>query len=141
MAAIRDGKRVRVDRSVGCRSVITVLAGGVGAARLLRGVVAVHDPTDVTAIVNTGDDITLHGLAISPDLDTITYTLAGAISAERGWGLEGESWMVMEELGSRYGGQTWFGLGDRDLATHLFRTQRRRADGLSLTGVTAEIAA
>jgi LPPG:FO 2-phospho-L-lactate transferase len=119
---------------------ITVLAGGVGAARLLRGVVRVVDPSDVTAIVNTGDDIVLHGLDISPDLDTITYTLAGAISAERGWGLEGETWRVMEELGSRYGGQTWFGLGDRDLATHLCRTQRRRADGLSLTEVTAEIA-
>ena len=126
---------------VASRAVITVLAGGVGAARLLRGVVAVHDQADVTAIVNTGDDIVLHGLDISPDLDTITYTLAGAISAERGWGLEGESWRVMEELGARYGGQTWFGLGDRDLATHLFRTQRRRADGLPLTDVTAEIAA
>jgi LPPG:FO 2-phospho-L-lactate transferase len=120
---------------------ITVLAGGVGAARLLRGVVVVRDPGDVTAVVNTGDDIVLHGLDISPDLDTITYTLAGAISADRGWGLEGESWRVMEELGARYGGQTWFGLGDRDLATHLFRTQRRRADGRSLTEVTAEIAA
>ena len=116
---------------------ITCLAGGVGAARLLRGIVAVHDPADVTAVVNTGDDLVLHGLAISPDLDTITYTLAGAISAERGWGLEGETWHAMEAL-ARYGGQTWFGLGDKDLATHLYRTQRR-AEGATLTEVTAEI--
>src|SRR5688572_3878326 len=119
---------------------VTCLAGGVGAARMLRGIVAVHDPADVTAIVNTADDLVLHGLAISPDLDTITYTLAGAISAERGWGLEGETWNVMGQLGDRYGGQTWFGLGDKDLATHLFRTQRR-AEGATLTEVTAEIVA
>ena len=118
----------------------TVLAGGVGAARLLRGIVAVVDASTVTAVVNTGDDLVLHGLSISPDLDTITYTLAGAISREQGWGLEGETWHAMEQLGSRYGGQTWFGLGDKDLATHLFRTQRRR-DGCSLTEVTAEITA
>jgi LPPG:FO 2-phospho-L-lactate transferase len=117
-----------------------MLAGGVGAARMLRGIVAVHDPSDVTAIVNTGDDLVLHGLAISPDLDTITYTLAGAISAERGWGLEGETWNAMAMLGERYGGQAWFGLGDRDLGTHLYRTQRR-SEGATLTEVTAEIAA
>ena len=121
------------------RMPITCLAGGVGAARMLRGIVAVHDPADVTAIVNTGDDLVLHGLAISPDLDTITYTLAGAISAERGWGLEGETWHAMEAL-ARYGGQTWFGLGDQDLATHLYRTQRR-SEGATLTEVTAEITA
>jgi LPPG:FO 2-phospho-L-lactate transferase len=120
---------------------ITVLSGGVGAARLLRGIVAVVDPSTVTAVVNTGDDLVLHGLHISPDLDTITYTLAGAISREQGWGLEGETWHAMEQLGSRYGGQTWFGLGDKDLATHLFRTQRRIAEGATLSEVTAEIAA
>jgi LPPG:FO 2-phospho-L-lactate transferase len=118
--------------------VITVLAGGVGAARLLRGLVAVRPPSEITAVVNTGDDLVLHGLAISPDLDTITYTLAGAISAERGWGLEGETWVAMEQLRTRYGGQAWFGLGDKDLATHLYRTQRR-SEGLTLTEVTAEI--
>jgi LPPG:FO 2-phospho-L-lactate transferase len=118
--------------------VITVLAGGVGAARLLRGLVAVRPPSGITAVVNTGDDLVLHGLAISPDLDTITYTLAGAISAERGWGLEGETWVAMEQLRTRYGGQAWFGLGDKDLATHLYRTQRR-SEGLTLTEVTAEI--
>ena len=119
---------------------ITVLAGGVGAARMLRGIVAVADPASVTAVVNTGDDLVLHGLHISPDLDTITYTLAGAISREQGWGLEGETWHAMEQLGRRYGGQTWFGLGDKDLATHLFRTQRRR-EGATLSEVTAEIVA
>jgi LPPG:FO 2-phospho-L-lactate transferase len=117
---------------------ITVLAGGVGAARMLRGIVAVVDPSTVTAVVNTGDDLVLHGLHISPDLDTITYTLAGAISASQGWGLEGETWNAMAMLGERYGGQTWFGLGDKDLATHLFRTQRRR-EGATLSEVTTEI--
>src|SRR3954447_9166179 len=102
---------------------ITVLAGGVGAARLLGGLGQVTNPAEVTAIVNVGDDIVLHGLHISPDLDTVTYTLAGAIDPERGWGLAGESWAAMEAL-DRYGGESWFRLGDRDLATHLYRTQR-----------------
>jgi LPPG:FO 2-phospho-L-lactate transferase len=115
-----------------------VLAGGVGAARLLRGLVEVLPPDDVTAIVNTGDDMVLHGLAISPDIDTVTYTVADAIDPERGWGLRDESWQAMEAL-SRYGGMTWFRLGDRDLATHLHRTQRL-ADGVGLAAVTAEIA-
>jgi LPPG:FO 2-phospho-L-lactate transferase len=115
------------------------LAGGVGAARMLQGVVAVVDPDEVTAVVNTGDDTTLHGLHISPDLDTVTYTLAGAIDPERGWGLAGETWAAMDAL-DRYRGATWFRLGDRDLATHMFRTQRLR-DGATLTAVTAEIAA
>ena len=117
---------------------LVALAGGVGAARMLQGVVAVVDPGDVTAIVNTGDDVTLHGLHISPDLDTVTYTLAGAIDPERGWGLAGETWAAMENL-DRYRGATWFRLGDRDLATHMYRTQRRR-DGATLSEVTAEIA-
>jgi LPPG:FO 2-phospho-L-lactate transferase len=116
---------------------IVALAGGVGAARMLGGILAVADPAEVTAVVNTGDDIVLHGLHISPDLDTITYTLAGAVSGERGWGLEGETWNAMEAL-ARYGGQSWFALGDRDLATHLYRTQRR-VEGASLSEVTDEI--
>jgi len=128
--------------------VIAVLSGGVGAARLLAGLQQVVDPGTLTAIVNVGDDTTLHGLAISPDLDTITYTLAGAIDPDRGWGLSGETWRVMASLErfaavrppwSRAGG-TWFGLGDQDLATHLYRTHRL-AEGASLTEVTAEIAA
>ncbi len=118
---------------------ICALAGGVGAAKLLRGLVRVVDPADVTAIVNTGDDIVLHGLHISPDLDTITYTLAEAVNPATGWGLVGETWQAMTSL-DRYGGLTWFRLGDQDLATHLFRTQRLR-DGAGLAVVTAEITA
>ena len=119
---------------------ICALAGGVGAARMLVGLsLAVDDPTSITAIVNTADDMVLHGLAISPDLDTVTYTLAGAISREQGWGLEGETWQAMTAL-ERYGGQTWFRLGDRDLATHLYRTQRL-SEGVTLSVATAEITA
>ena len=118
---------------------ITALAGGVGAARFLRGLIDVADASDVTAVVNTGDDVVLHGLHISPDLDTVTYTLAGAIDPERGWGLASETWAAMEAL-ERYGGTTWFRLGDRDLATHMFRTERLRA-GASLSTVTIDIAA
>ncbi|HEX2850732.1 MAG TPA: 2-phospho-L-lactate transferase [Acidimicrobiales bacterium] len=118
---------------------LTALAGGVGAARMLQGLVAVTDPADLTAIVNTGDDIVLHGLHISPDLDTITYTLAGEVSRERGWGLEGETWQAMEML-ARYGGDDWFRLGDRDLGTHLYRTQRY-AQGAALSEITREITA
>jgi LPPG:FO 2-phospho-L-lactate transferase len=105
---------------------------------MLRGLVRVVRSAEITAIVNTGDDVVLHGLHISPDLDTITYTLAGAIDPGRGWGLAGESWTAMEAL-ERYHGLTWFRLGDRDLATHLYRTQRLR-EGLTLSAVTAEIA-
>jgi LPPG:FO 2-phospho-L-lactate transferase len=117
---------------------VTVLAGGVGAARLLTGMVRAVPPASVTAVVNTGDDMVLHGLAISPDVDTVTYTVAGAIDPERGWGLRDETWQAMATL-ERYGGATWFGLGDRDLGTHLYRTQRQ-AEGAPLSTVTAEIA-
>ncbi len=117
---------------------ITALAGGVGAARLLRGMVEVLPPSDITAIVNTGDDTVLHGLHISPDLDTVMYTLADAINPETGWGLAGETWRVMESLG-RLGGVTWFNLGDQDLATHCYRTQRL-SEGARLGQVTAELA-
>lgn len=118
---------------------ITVLAGGVGAARLLRGVLAVHPAAEVTAVVNTADDVVLHGLHVSPDLDTVTYTLAGAINPETGWGLVDESWQAMATLG-RYGGITWFNLGDRDLGTHLYRTQRL-SEGATLSEATAAIVA
>jgi LPPG:FO 2-phospho-L-lactate transferase len=117
---------------------VAVLAGGVGAARLLTGMVRSVPPAEVTAIVNVGDDTVLHGLAISPDLDTVVYTVAGAIDPERGWGLRDESWQAMATL-ERYGGLTWFGLGDRDLGTHLYRTARLR-DGAPLSEVTGEIA-
>ncbi len=125
---------------------VTVLCGGVGAARFLSGLAGVHPPTDTVGIVNTGDDTVLHGLSISPDLDTITYTLAWAIDPERGWGLHDESWRTMEAL-ARYlpvrpagsaAAPTWFNLGDRDLATHLYRTARL-AEGATLTAVTGEI--
>ena len=118
---------------------VTVLAGGVGAARFLVGLVRVVEPDSVTAIVNVGDDLELHGLHISPDLDTVTYTLAGAVNPETGWGLAGETWQAMDSLG-RYGGPDWFRLGDLDLGTHLFRTGRLR-DGAPLSTVTAEITA
>lgn len=118
---------------------VAVVAGGVGAARMLGGLVQVVDRATITAVVNTGDDVELHGLHISPDIDTITYTLAGAVNPETGWGLVGETWQAMEALG-RYGGVTWFNLGDRDLGTHLYRTQRLQ-EGATLTEVTGEIVA
>ena len=116
---------------------VCALAGGVGAAKMLRGVIQVVDPSAVTAVVNTGDDVILHGLHVSPDLDTITYTLAEAVNPDTGWGLVGETWQAMSAL-ERYDGLTWFRLGDQDLATHLYRTQRL-ADGLTLGEVTGEI--
>jgi len=118
---------------------ITVLAGGVGAARLLRGMVRAVPASEITAIVNTADDVVLHGLHVSPDLDTVTYTLAEAGNPETGWGLAGETWQAMDAL-DRFGGPTWFRLGDRDLGTHLHRTGRL-AEGAGLATVTAEITA
>ncbi len=117
---------------------LVTLAGGVGAARLLSGLVEVVDPAGVTTVVNTGDDIVLHGLHVSPDIDTVVYTLAGMHNRATGWGVATESWTVMAEL-DRLGGETWFRLGDRDLATHLYRTQRL-GNGAPLHEVTAEIA-
>jgi len=118
--------------------VLVALAGGVGAAKLLAGVTAVVDPAEVTTVVNTGDDLVLHGLMISPDIDSVTYALAGTDNTETGWGIAGETWTVAESLRA-LGGSTWFQLGDRDLATHLYRTQRL-AEGASLSRVTAELA-
>jgi LPPG:FO 2-phospho-L-lactate transferase len=117
---------------------IAALAGGVGAARLLAPLGRVVGPGRVHAVINTGDDEVLHGLHISPDLDTVTYTLAGAANPATGWGLAGETWRVMDAL-ERYGGQTWFRLGDQDLATHLYRTERL-AEGAPLSAITKEIA-
>ncbi|WP_075014528.1 2-phospho-L-lactate transferase [Geodermatophilus obscurus] len=118
---------------------IVVLAGGVGGARFLTGLRAVTPPSSVTAVVNTGDDVTLHGLRICPDLDTVVYTLSGAIDPERGWGRAGETWTVKEELAAYGAEPTWFGLGDRDLATHLVRTRMLDA-GYPLSDVTAALA-
>lgn len=118
---------------------LVALAGGVGAARFLRGLVRVVPPEAVTVVVNTADDDVFHGLAVCPDLDTVTYTLAGAEHPEQGWGLAGETFVTMAAL-DRYGQDTWFRLGDRDLGTHLYRTQRL-AQGATLSEVAAEIAA
>lgn len=118
--------------------VIAVLCGGVGAARFLSGLVQVVDPAAVVAIVNTGDDTELHGLSISPDLDTITYTLSGRVNAVTGWGLAGDEFTTMDAL-EALGGDAWFRLGNLDLATHLYRTDRLHA-GATLTEVTAELA-
>jgi LPPG:FO 2-phospho-L-lactate transferase len=105
---------------------IVTLAGGVGAARFLEGLVQVVPPEDVTAIVNTGDDFELHGLSISPDLDIVTCTLAGLVDQAQGWGIVGDTLECMGWLG-RLGAPTWFALGDRDLALHIQRTALLRA--------------
>ena len=109
-----------------------------GAAKFIRGIVRRIDPERLTVVVNTGDDETFYGLYVSPDIDTVTYTLAGMVNRAQGWGLDGESFNVLPAL-ARFYGKPWFGLGDRDLATHLYRTERMR-NGASLTQITAEIA-
>jgi len=114
-----------------------VLAGGVGAARFLRGLVRIADPSALTIVVNTADDERFFGLAVCPDLDTVTYTLAGAANPRTGWGLRGDSFACLGALG-RFYDAGWFHLGDRDLATHIYRTERL-ARGASLATVTAEI--
>jgi LPPG:FO 2-phospho-L-lactate transferase len=100
---------------------VTALAGGVGASKLLLGLYEVMDPAALTIIVNTGDDIVLHGLKISPDLDIVTYTLAGIVDSAKGWGIRGETFHALKRLAG-YGRANWFNLGDRDLATHIHRT-------------------
>jgi LPPG:FO 2-phospho-L-lactate transferase len=112
---------------------IVVLAGGIGGARFLQGVRATG--AEVTAIVNVGDDVTLHGLRICPDLDSVMYTLGGGADTERGWGRAGETWTVKEELAAYGAEPSWFGLGDRDVATHLVRTRMLDA-GYPLSAVT-----
>jgi LPPG:FO 2-phospho-L-lactate transferase len=117
---------------------ITVLAGGVGGARFLRGVRTAHPEADITAIINTGDDVTMHGLRICPDLDSVMYTLGDGIDPERGWGRRNETWRVKEQL-AIYGAEpSWFGLGDLDIATHLVRTQMLDA-GYPLSDVVAAL--
>jgi LPPG:FO 2-phospho-L-lactate transferase len=117
--------------------VITALAGGVGAARFLTGLVKLVDEKDLSVIVNTGDDIELFGLHISPDLDIVTYTLAGVVDEEKGWGFKGDTFQCLETL-KKMGGESWFALGDRDLATHIFRTSLLNR-GWKLSEVTAKI--
>lgn len=121
------------------RRLVVALAGGVGAARFLDGLARVLAPERLFIIGNTADDAEIHGLHISPDLDTVTYTLAGLVDPQRGWGIRGDRFHCLEALG-RLGAETWFQLGDRDLATHLYRTERLR-QGRTLTEVTAEITA
>ena len=115
-----------------------VLAGGFGGARFLRGLLRAEPEAEITAIVNTGDDVTIHGLRICPDLDTIMYTLGGGLDEERGWGRVGETFAVRDELSAYGAGPAWFGLGDRDLATHLVRTQMLDA-GYPLSAVTTAL--
>jgi LPPG:FO 2-phospho-L-lactate transferase len=122
---------------------ITVLAGGVGAARFLRGLKAEAPDADITVIGNTGDDITLFGLHVSPDLDTVMYTLGGGISEEQGWGRDADTFTVLAELsaysaGSGWSGPDWFNLGDKDFATHIVRTSML-ASGQPLSAATAAL--
>lgn len=118
---------------------VAALSGGVGGARFLRGLVDVLDPADLTAIVNVGDDLEVLGLAVSPDLDSVLYALAGIADEERGWGRADETWNALATV-ETLGGEDWFRLGDRDLGLHLVRTQALRA-GESLSTVTARLAA
>ncbi len=120
-----------------CNTELTVLAGGVGAARFLSGLVHITSQEKITVIVNTGDDLTSYGLYISPDLDIITYTLAGIIHPERGWGVVNDSFNCLSML-NRLGHTTWFNLGDMDLATHIHRTYRLQ-QGWTLDRITEEI--
>jgi LPPG:FO 2-phospho-L-lactate transferase len=117
---------------------VTVLSGGIGGARFLRGLVGIVDPADVSIVGNVGDDTEILGLRISPDLDSVLYTLTGLADEERGWGRDGETWQALDTV-SRLGGESWFKLGDRDLGLHLVRTQMLR-DGVPLSEATERIA-
>jgi LPPG:FO 2-phospho-L-lactate transferase len=117
---------------------ITALAGGTGAAKLLRGLARLIDPRDLTVVVNTGDDAEIWGLHVSPDLDTVCYTLSGVIDEQKGWGLTGETFNTLDQI-ARFGEPAWFNLGDRDLATHLHRTRLLR-EGRTLSQVTQAVA-
>jgi LPPG:FO 2-phospho-L-lactate transferase len=118
---------------------LTALAGGIGAGKFLRGLLRIVKPEDVTVIVNTGDDVQMHGLHVSPDLDSVTYWLAGVMDRERGWGRRAETFRTTEELGRFEPEQAWFNLGDLDLATHLYRTNLIGA-GATLSEATALVA-
>jgi LPPG:FO 2-phospho-L-lactate transferase len=118
-------------------SSITCLAGGVGAARFLEGLARVFPPEKITAIVNTGDDLQYLGLHISPDIDIVTYTLAGIVEPRNGWGIDGDTQSCLDQLG-KYSAETWFRIGDRDFATHLLRTAYLQ-QGFNLSEVTEKI--
>ena len=117
---------------------ITVLCGGVGGSRFLRALASVTDPPRITAVINTGDDDWFHGLYVSPDPDIVTYALAGEVDEQQGWGLRGDTFRWLEAL-HRFSEDTWFRIGDRDLATHLHRTRLMR-DGWTLSSIVADIA-
>ena len=116
---------------------ITALAGGVGAARFLTGLTKLVKEEDLSVIVNTGDDMEMFGLHISPDIDIVSYTLAGIVDEEKGWGIRGDTFQCLETL-RKMGLETWFSIGDRDFATHIFRTDLLR-QGFTLSKVTEEI--
>lgn len=116
---------------------IVALTGGTGGAKLIEGLAAVTDPAQLTVVCNTGDDCVFHGLHISPDIDTITYTLAGLSDTERGWGIRGDTFVALEQL-RRLGSDVWFNLGDKDLATHITRT-RLLGEGRNLSEITEQI--
>ena len=117
---------------------VTVLSGGIGGARFLRGLVGVVDPRDVSIVGNVGDDTEVLGLRVSPDLDSVLYTLAGLADEERGWGRADETWRALESV-TQLGGESWFKLGDRDIGLHLVRTQMLR-EGVPLSEATGRIA-
>jgi LPPG:FO 2-phospho-L-lactate transferase len=117
---------------------IACLAGGVGAARFLQGIVRVFPEESISVVINTGDDIELYGLHISPDIDIVTYTLAGIVNEEKGWGIRNDTFNCLAML-QRYGYETWFNIGDKDLATHLYRTEQLKK-GFSLSEITAKLA-
>ena len=116
---------------------VAALSGGVGGAKLALGLNTVMGSDDLTLIANTGDDFEFHGLHVSPDIDTLVYTLSGKSDEVRGWGLAGETWGFMEALGE-LGGEDWFNLGDHDLAMHILRTEKLR-QGISLSAITADV--
>jgi len=116
---------------------IVALAGGIGAARFLQGLIRVIPQDQITIIGNTGDDIQIHGLHISPDLDIVLYTLAGVVNPSKGWGFRGDTFQSQEVL-RQYGRETWFNLGDRDLATHLYRTEQLH-NGRRLSAITQDL--
>ena len=116
---------------------IAALAGGVGAAKFLTGLIRLVREEDLTVIANTGDDIELFGLHISPDIDIVTYTLAGIVDEEKGWGIRGDTFQCLDML-KKQGLDTWFGLGDRDLATHIYRTNRLN-QGFTLSQIASEV--
>lgn len=124
-------------QATGLESLITALAGGVGAARFLTGLVKLVKEEDLTVIVNTGDDIELYGLYISPDIDIVAYTLAGIVNQNKGWGIQGDTFRCLNAI-KKFPGEAWFNLGDKDLATHMFRTDSLRK-GMKLSDITALI--